>query len=172
MTAIRTPQSLEGAEKLCSRFAENAGSIALTETARDADISKINAKADAEIAPLIAEQGKIAEKLSSWWDRAGPELTQGKRKSIELGGCIIGTKAGRASLEVKGDTKELVETLTGERWGKPLLRVTTSLDKRAIGKALDGKHGDRLREMGFDLLPGEPSFEIKPVEQFGTLAKR
>ena len=95
MGAIRKPQSQAAAQRLLELYAELDGRIAGMEEARDAAIAKANAVVDKDMAPLIAERDKIAEKLEPWWDEAADELTKGKRKSIELGGCEIGTRLSR-----------------------------------------------------------------------------
>ncbi len=171
MTAIRKSQSLKAAEELCTRYSENGGLIEQVEAERNAAIAAANSKADAELAPLIEEQDKIAAKLEPWWDEQAPKLTEGKRKSIELGGCIIGTRSGRASLSVAGKPAEVIDQLKSFRWAKPLLRVTTSLDRIAALKALDGPHGDELRKLGLSLEPARETFVLDRAEQRGTLGK-
>tara|TARA_B100001057_G_scaffold248736_1_gene248954 strand:+ start:7 stop:528 length:522 start_codon:yes stop_codon:yes gene_type:complete len=172
MGGIRTPRSVKGAQALCERYAEIEDCIALAEADRNAAIAAANTLADGIQEPLIAERAQIAEKLEPWWNASSEELTEGKRKSIELGGCLVGTVAGKVSLEVPKDQKAAKEALGKTKWGKTLLRTTVSLDKRAIAKALDGRNGGALKELGFAEVPGEDTFFVKRAEQGGTRGAR
>ncbi|WP_370189278.1 host-nuclease inhibitor Gam family protein [Qipengyuania sp.] len=168
MTSIRQPRSVEAATELCERWATLDGQIAEIEERRQADIAAINADADRAATDLIAQRDKITEKLKPWWAKAGKELTKGKRKSTEIGGCMVGMRCGKAKLEVPGKSSDMVDELKGKRWAKPLLRVTTSLDAQAISKALLGKHGPKLKGLGFTIVPGDESFFVQRTEQEGT----
>lgn len=167
MGGVRTPRSVKGAQALCERFAVIEGEIALIEGLRNACIASANAEADAGLEPLLAERAQIAEKLEPWWRAEGPSLVKGKRKSIELGGCLIGTRLGKSSLVVPDDLKAAMAGL-----GKAYLRVTTSLDRVAIGKALaqPGAKARALLDKGFALREAEEAFVLERIEQEGTRA--
>lgn len=169
--AVRKPRSLAQAQALCERFARLDGEIAAIEEARDAAIARANAVVDADLAPLLIERAEVADKLEPWWAEAGEGLTKGKCKTIELGGCVIGTQAGRASVVVAGDEKDVRDVLSGLRWAKPFLRVSVSLDKVALGKALDGPRAVALAELGISRVEGTPGFVLKRTVQAGTQAK-
>lgn len=171
MTSIRQPQSVAAAETLCQLYAANASVIEDIENRRNAAIALANGAADEEQAPLLEEQAKIEAKLAPWWEKAGADLTNEKRKTIELGGCTIGSRSGRATLAIAGKPADLVELLEPLRWAKALLRVSTSLDRNAALKALDGPHGDKLRQFGLSLDPGRERFVLTRAEQAGTRAK-
>ena len=168
-TPVRTPRSIEAAAVLLDRFAGIEQSIAAIENMRSAKLAETNAKADAAIAPLLRERTELEAKLSSWWSTAGPGLTEGKRKSIELGGCMIGSRAGRAGLALECSEKTAIARLTPLRWAKPLLRTRTTLDRIAVVKALAGTRGAELKALGFGLSEGAESVYIERVEQAGTL---
>ncbi len=168
MTTIRQPRTTAAATELCERWAMLDGQIAAIEERRQADIAAINADADRAATDLIAQRDAIGAKLEPWWVKAGEQLTEGKRKSTEIGGCMVGTRTGKAKLGVPGKPSDLVEALKGKRWAKPFLRVTTSLDIAAISKALPGKHGPTLKELGFRIVPGEETFFVQRTEQEGT----
>lgn len=168
MTSIRQPRSVEAATALCERYAELDGQIAEIEKGRQADIAAINANADRAANDLIAQRDTIAAKLEPWWATAAEKLTRGKRKSIELGGCMIGTRIGKESLGVTGERIKIIAALKRLRWAKPLLRVTTSLDAKAIAKALGGKRAGELEELGLAKVPGKEAFFVERVEQAGT----
>ena len=95
----------------------------------------------------------------------------GTRKSIELGGCEIGSRKAKDKLGYTGKHDKPVKALTGLRWAKSMLRVTVSIDANATMKALGGLHGDKLKELGFKKVPGEDEFFVKRAEQKGTVDK-
>lgn len=168
METIRQPRTVEQATVLCEKLAVLEGQIAEIEAGRQDSIAAINARADTAANDLLAQRDAIAEKLEPWWKKAGKALLEGKRKSIELGGCVIGTVASRKSLAIAGDEGAVVELMRGLRWAKPFLREKWSIDRAATLKALDGKHKPKLVELGFDETGGEDKFFVKRAEQGGT----
>lgn len=165
---IRQPRSLGAATELCERFALLDGQIAAIEERRQADIAAINADADRAAADLIAQRDAIAAKLEPWWDGAAAELTKGKRKSIELGGCQIGTRELRPTLQIAGDEKDVVAALSALRWAKPFLAVKVSLDRAHTLKSIDGKYAATFAELGVTRREAVPVFYVKRAEQGGT----
>ena len=112
MSTIREPRTIDAATKLAERFAEIEGAIGVVEAVRNDEIAKANARADEENAPLIEERDLIATKVSTWWGKGGREQALGakpKSKSIELGGCILGERAGKATLSVAGKSADVIE---------------------------------------------------------------
>tara|TARA_R110002072_G_scaffold38314_4_gene110900 strand:+ start:8165 stop:8686 length:522 start_codon:yes stop_codon:yes gene_type:complete len=171
MTALREPRTVAAATELCERFAELDGQIATIAEGRQADIAAVNARADTAANDLIAERDTLAAKLGAWWGKGGREQAlegQGKAKSVELGGCIVGSKAGRATLQVAGSEDELIDQIKGERWAKPFVRVKTSLDKAQVLKDIDGRHSVKLAELGFSKAEGVDQFFVKRAEQGQT----
>ena len=170
MGGIRTPRSVTGAQTLCERFAAIEASVDLIEAERAETIAKANATADAQIEPLIAEREQIREKLEPWWAKDGGALVKKDQKSIELGGCTIGTATGKEALDVpvRKDADAAKAELGGTKWGKSLLRTTVSFDKRAIAKAMADRHGEALRALGFAIVPAPETFVLKRAEQRGT----
>ena len=167
-TPIRQPRSVEAATALCERYAELDGQIAAIEEQRQKDIAAINADADRAANDLIEQRDAIATKLEPWWAAAGEKLTESKRKSIELGGCEIGTVKGKDTLAVAGDEKAIVTKLIKLRWAKPFLRPKVSLDKPALLKETLGKRSAELKEVGITRQLGVPAFYVKRAEQGGT----
>lgn len=168
MTSIRQPRTVDAATALCERFAELDGQIATIEEERQANIAAVNADADRAATDLIAQRDAIAAKLEPWWAGAAEELTMGKRKSIELGGCVVGTVDGRATLDVAGKEDDVVARLKPLRWARPFLRVRESLDRTALLKATEGKRADELAELGLSRKLGATTFFVKRAEQSGT----
>ena len=156
---IRTPRSTRAATELCERFAGLSGAIEAIEDARY----------DPELTPLVAERDLIAERLEPWWATAAAELTQGKRKSIELGGCLVGTRTARTALAVAGEEVDVIDLLSALRWAKPFLRTKISLDRTAILKAIDGPRSAVFAELGLSARAGEDVFFVTRAEQGGTV---
>lgn len=173
---VRTPRSTEAATRLLEQFAGLEAQIAAIETERQAAIATVNGRADTAANDLIGRRDAIQAKLEPWWAKAGQALTAkipgGKRKSIELGGCLIGTRASKASLAIAGNASDLIGKLQGLRssWARRLLRTTVTLDKRAILAELDGKNAETLETMGFARNAPEAQFFVQRAEQTGTLA--
>lgn len=165
MRAVRT---LAAAQAALERYAALAAARAELEAERDKQVSALCADADRELTPLLNEAAEIEAALEPWWRAAAAELTQDKRKSIELGGCTIGTKQGPSALIVAGDEQDVVDLLSALRWAKPFLRSKVSLEKAAIMKALDGPRGAAFAELGFARKDGEESFFVKAAKVEGV----
>lgn len=170
MNAVRTPKTTKAAAALLKRYAELDQLIANIEAIRNELIASANSTADAAADPLILERAVILEKIEPWWTAAAAELTQGKRKSIELGGCMIGSRAGRESLGIAGKEDDVVKALSTRAWAKPLLKVKTTLDRRAVLMSLTGVYKKQLASLGLSRVEAGETFYVERLEQGGTLA--
>lgn len=169
MEPVHQPRSTEQATTLCERFAQRQAEIGAIQAKRDKDIAAINADADRALTDLIAERDLIGEKLQPWWAKSGHQLLQGKRKSVELGGCVLGTAKAKLKLGVPADLDAAVAKLQAERWGKKFLITTVSADRKAILKGVEDKtRGPVLKALGFAIDGGEDVFFVKRAEQEGT----
>lgn len=168
---VRAPRSLNEAQRLCERWAAIDGEIAAIEEARAVAIAAANAEVDKDLAPLVAQRAAIAGKLEPWWSENAKALTQGKRKSAELGGVVLGTRVSRARLAIAGELADVVQTLSGLRWAKPFLRQKIELDRVAVLGAIDGKHGQALAELGVTAEQGAETFYMERTKQTGTLSQ-
>lgn len=138
----------------------------------DKSIAAIEADRDKAIAPLEVEAKDLFLELRAWWGVAGEAMTEGKRKSIELAGALIGerttphslkTPRGKPAAEI---VSELLDALGGD-----FLITTRKLDKAAIVKALrrqldpeNEEHAEGLRAqrvLGTDL-----SLSVSQREEF------
>ena len=73
----------------------------------------------------------------AWWAVAGPVLTEGRRKSIELAGLVIGERTTPPALKLpKGAKAEEIVADLLEWLGGDYCVTTSKLDKPAIIKAL------------------------------------
>ncbi|MEP9401872.1 host-nuclease inhibitor Gam family protein [Sphingomonas silueang] len=167
---MRPPRTLDKATLLLERYSALAGELETIEANRNAAIADTNSIADRLGAPIVKEMDEIRAAIEPWWATAAAELTKGKRKSIELGGCVIGTRAGRAKLSIAGDEAVVTETLKAQRWAKPYLRTTTAIDRASVLAAIDGPHQAKLLAAGLTRLAGEVAFVLDRVKQAGTVA--
>jgi phage host-nuclease inhibitor protein Gam len=169
MVAVRAPRSVNAATKLLERFAELDGEIAKVEEARRAELAQVNAEADAMIAPFLPERDAIVARLQAWWLEAGPALTGGKRKSMTLGGCEIGSRKSRAMLGIAGDVAKVTERLAKQPWANEMVITTISIDRAAVLKSIDGAHAKDLAKLGFSRVEGSETVFVKRVQQGGTI---
>ena len=168
---LRALKNVEQATALLDQVARLDAEVVTINANRDAAIAATNAVADALLSPVLERRAAIAKLLETWWADAGKALLKGKRKSIELGGCMIGTKAAPTALTFTADDFEAAVTaLRTERWAKPYVRITYAVDKKAAKEALDGKHGEQLRKLGFGTRGGTDVFVLTAVAQQGTIS--
>ncbi|HEY0116275.1 MAG TPA: host-nuclease inhibitor Gam family protein [Allosphingosinicella sp.] len=168
---MRPPRTTGQAAELLDCFAALDARIAEIEANRRVEVGQINAAADAVAATLIEERQKIAAQLEPWWRSRGPELTPKGRKSIQLGGCMIGMRAKRPVLAHGFDQDDqAVEALRSTRLANQTTRIKYSLDRAATLKLLQstGKAAETLVGLGFRVEQGE-LFYIERVEQAGTI---
>lgn len=174
--ALRTPRSTEHATALLEHYAATAAALASIEAGRSAAIASANKAADDHVLPLVQRLDKLKGVLEAWWKTAGAELAKGKRKSIALGGCNVGTRAAAAKLQFLGidfaaGEDMAVLALRKVRGGKDLLKVAYSVDKAGTLTALDGPRGERLKLAGFGKTEPADGFFVKPVAQEGTVTE-
>lgn len=166
----RAPRNVEQATDLLEQIAQLDGQAASIAANRDAAIASTNAIADALLVPVLEERSAIAGVVETWWVQTGHTLLKGKRKTMQLGGCDIGSKKAPTALTFTNDDFEAAATaLRAERWAKRYVRVTYSVAKKDTTAALDGKHGDQLRTLGFGKRGGADVFVLSTVTQTGTI---
>lgn len=169
MSKAKPPRTIDQASALLTRFAALDGEIEGIEAVRIEQLGAVNATQDRLLAPLLEEREAIVEQLAPWWAKDGDALTKGARKSIELAGCMIGSRTGRAVLEVPADMRGLLRTLARRAWGKALLRTTVTLDKAAAMRAVEGKYRRQLATLGVTRKDGEERFFVERVAQGGVI---
>lgn len=154
------------------RFAELQERIAKADAWRSSYIAGINAKADAEIAPLAKERDAVAARIEDWFGRVGKDLLPKGRKSMELGGCMIGSRTAKARLAHSFESDEkAAEALRGTRYGNQTTRVKYGIDRVATLKLLEinGKSGQAIAALGFSIAPAVETVFIERVAQAGTI---
>jgi hypothetical protein len=149
--------TLEQAADKAAGYAELDAKVAKLEARRKAAHARIDAVMDAMVAPLLASLKPLHEDLGNWWNGAGEEIRKGK-KSIELGGCTIGSRLGNLTLYGPTDQAEAIKSLARTTWGPALLTTTVSLNKPVIKAALPGPNGKQLVKLGFSIGRSESFF--------------
>ena len=174
-------KTTEEAIALLARFAEVDGEIERENALTELTIANLRAARDTLQAPLKAELKALFNQLKPWWAVAHEQLTEGKRKSVELGGCQIGHRTSTPALKLEGLTEaeaiEHLEALGFEAWA---IRTKKELDKPALIAALrklgatgedgelnaDGVDAQVLDGLGLKVSQKEEFFiaRIPPVE--------
>lgn len=168
MSKLRVNAPVGQAQAAAERWARLDAVLAASQATRQAAIAATNAAADAVDRPLIEEMDALRIELEGWFRRSGDQLTGGRRRSAELGGCMLGLRAGRVKLGFAGgDDKAALAALQEQRWAKPLIRVTYAVDRAGTLRALDGRLGPALAGLGFAAEGGEDAFHLARVEQPG-----
>lgn len=170
---IAAPENKAEAQALCELYAQLASEVAGHETARDEALAEVNARADQRLEPLIAKLKAISAVIEPWFFANRNELLDGKRKSFELGGCVLGARMGSATLGVAGDKDEIALKLSRLDWAKDaFVKTKVSLDVPAIKRGLGDKAArPKLARYGLKIVPGAEAFHIDRTEQGGTQAK-
>ncbi|WP_230630673.1 host-nuclease inhibitor Gam family protein [Sphingomonas sp. Leaf37] len=170
MTKLRINAPVDQATPLIERYAALGTELALADVARNDAITAANTAADRITVPIVDEMTAIREQLEPWWRRNAATLLPTKRKSMELGGCVIGSKTGSTSVTFALGNDELAaSTLQAARWSKAYVRVKPSVDKAAVKTALAGKDGDKLRALGFGVTTPIETFILDRADQSGTV---
>lgn len=170
---IATPTSLPEATALLKRVARHDAAIAAANAERAAAIAAANAAADKKLAAILPKRDALVAAIEPWWRAHGVELLTGKRKTVELGGCTIGTKAGATSLAItSGDFDAAATLLRASNWGAAFIREKVEIEKQAVKAGLDGEFADELRALGFHLTGGGERFVLAGVTQPGTLSAK
>lgn len=131
------PQTLEQAISLLGEYRDLIDMVDDLADERDRAIARIKGEYDLTAAPLAPKIQEIFRQLRAWWAVAAPELTAGKRKSIELAGVIIGERTTPPALQLpKGRKAEDIADELLNWFGGDLVVTTNKLDKQAIIKLL------------------------------------
>lgn len=166
----KPPKTTAEATTLLERHAELQARMATIESDREARMVVANQIADGQAVPVLEEMAALAERLQPWWAEHGSKLTSGKRKSLALGGCMIGTKKSRSALDHPfEDDEAAAKALKPLRWAKPYLNFRVYLNRGMTTQGLDGPHAAKLAELGFHTRAGSDEFYIERIVQDGTI---
>jgi phage host-nuclease inhibitor protein Gam len=127
-------------------------------------IGQIEATRDAFSAPIKARADVIFRQLRAWWGVAAPAVTDGKRKSIQLAGCIIGERTGMPKLKLDGTSEAVLAEHLADLGMGVLLRISTKLDKQAAIKSIlvNDELGQLLLWLGASTVQQEEFFIDRP----------
>lgn len=129
------PQTIGEATALLGRYADLVTQAESLRADADRALAAIEATRDAALAPIEQEAKSLFLQLRAWWGVAAPELTDGKRKSVELAGCLIGERTTPPSLKLPAGAEEAAAILIAAGWAE-LCRIRAGVDKPAVLKAL------------------------------------
>lgn len=137
---LEVPQTIEEATALLGYYSDALTYAERLRAEADASIAAIQAERDERLKPLEERMKDIFRQLRAWWAVAGPAITEGKRKSVEIAGCVIGERTTPPSLKLpRGvDADELIAILEdlSERAGEVFVNVKKSVNKPACISAL------------------------------------
>lgn len=169
MTAI--PKSQAAATKLLEEFADLQGRVALLEEDRSKAIAAANQRADTSAEPMLKRMNAISTQIESWWPSAATAIAGGK-KSVQLGGCIIGTRQSRPKLSHGFENDDKAIAAIPSRLFKQCTKIRYSLDRTATLKLLQlgGKAGQALGGVGFKIEQTEQFF-LERVQQAATISQ-
>jgi hypothetical protein len=161
---VRVPRTLAAALPLLERFASIGATIAAAEAQRAEDLAGINAAADKKIEPHLKELEELRTAIEPWWKKDGAQHLAGKRKTAELGGCMIGSKTGSAKVSFDfADDAAAIVALKGARLATQFVRMTPALNRQAIAAKLKTDRPGRLAEIGFRIDQAE-QFVLERIE--------
>lgn len=131
------PQTIEEATALTARYVYLLNLIDDEKIRAQAAIDSLRAQLDEEVKPKEDELKAIFRQLRPWWAANKGELTDGKRKSIELAGAQLGERTTTPALSLPSGTKQDELAARLHLLGfTSLVRVKMSIDKPACIKAL------------------------------------
>lgn len=171
MASCAIPKSTAMATRLLEEYADLKARLALIEEDRSRAIAAANQRADAAAGPMLKRADVIAASIESWWPHAAPLIANGN-KSMQLGGCMIGTRQARARLghPFESDDKAAA-ALLGTRYARQTTKVKHSLDRAATLKLLQlkGKIAAALQALGFVIDEPGDKFFVERVSQDATI---
>lgn len=136
------PQTIEQATELTARYIAILDLVDEETLAAQKIVDEAVALRDGNIKPLEDEAKAIFRQLRPWWAANKDELTDGKRKSIELAGAQLGERTTTPALSLPKGTKQDDFAARLHLLGfTSLVRVKMAIDKPACIKAL--RHLDR-----------------------------
>jgi phage host-nuclease inhibitor protein Gam len=129
------PQTIDEATTAIAEYADIILGVEELRADADASIAAIQAERDRMIAPLEQRAKDLFLQLRAWWGVAAPSLTDGKRKSVELAGCVIGERTTPKSLKLPAKADESAALLVSAGLAQ-LCRHKMEVDKPAVLKVL------------------------------------
>lgn len=154
------PQTIEEAVADAAVYLDTLAQIEAEKLAADRDIDARRALRDDVVATLEKRAKDLFLGLRSWWSVEKQELTDGKRKSIELAGAEIGERKTPPRLTHAGlKSADMVNRLRSAR-KRQFLTIKFSLNKPTLIAAIraGGTPSKLLEKMGFATAQREEFF--------------
>jgi phage host-nuclease inhibitor protein Gam len=126
---VSAPSNMAEATAILCRYSMILTAVEETRAVADVSIAAIEAERDAHNKPLEEEAKDLFVQLRSWWAVAGDAVTEGKRKSTEIAGCLLGVRTTTPMLKLpKGlNVDALIDRLLASWAGRLII-------KRALNK--------------------------------------
>jgi hypothetical protein len=176
MAACPIPKSVAAATKVLEEYADLSARIVALDEDRQRSIAAANQRADVAAEPMLKRQEIILAALESWWPSAALAIANGK-KSVQLGGCMIGTRLSRKA-RARSRTTTKLAALFKTRHFKHATKLKYSLDRTSTlkllqlgGKTAGQDRGDRLQDRDQDETGSSWSVRNRPARSHSEAAR-
>lgn len=140
--AVEAPQSLTAAVLVAVEYAELERAMARADAICDEQIDQAKRRRDENIADLKPKLARAFDELQAYYSANEDALTDGKKRSVELGPVTIGERMTTPKLKLPKGLKDLhiivwMRSFRDKgRFAKRFVRVKLELDKQALIAAL------------------------------------
>jgi phage host-nuclease inhibitor protein Gam len=160
--AVNAPANIQEATDMLGQYALGITTAESIRAHYDATIAKLQAERDAAIAPLETHMKDMFISLRSWWAVTCLDITDGKRKTAEIAGCLIGLRTNNPALKLppKMTEGDAIEWLS-EHMACDFVNFTAKLNKAALIAAIRSDANAtkaKLLAAGFDIRQPEQFF--------------
>jgi phage host-nuclease inhibitor protein Gam len=165
---VNAPANTAEATELLGDYAANLATIDHIRAHYNAIIADLQAERDRAIAPIEDGLKDKFVSLRSWWAVASFGVTDGKRKTAEIAGCLLGLRTNTPSLKLPKDmSDEDVIAWLDEHFTEEFLTISVKPNKPALIAAVRGEDGptkQALLAIGFETKQTEAFFidRVKP----------
>lgn len=166
---IEAPATIEDATRLVAEYLELGAQVDRTKLEADTAIRAIEEARDLQVKPVEERMRDVFMQLRTWWTVARDDLTEGKRKSYQLAGAVLGDRVGMPTLKLPKafkveDAVNFLKSIA-ETWpnARGFIRTKEEVDKPPLIKALGNVTDpapmvERIREEGFRVEQKEEFF--------------
>lgn len=157
--------SLSPTARQIGQIGEIDRKLAKIQTTLDKKTAAAKDKAESDAAPLIAEREKLVAKVETYCTGKRDELTEnGRRKFADFPTGRVGWRKGRPSVDYPKDDAERIIAALKKGGLKRLVRVTESVNVKAILDAGEKVQAKVTAIEGVTLVPAGESFYVDPVQ--------
>lgn len=146
---LTAPTTIEEATALLAEYSATLAAIEEARAVADVSIAEIEGYRDQMCKPHEERCKDMFTQLRAWWAVAGEHVTNGKRRSTEIAGCVIGIRTSTPALKspAKVSAPDLLAKLTEWDLGDEYLTISTKLNKPAIIATIRGADGYAKTEL-------------------------